>query len=335
VPTTAYPLSRTTVSHSLGNSFRIHIYSTRLLFRNFFGKQTFKMATIIDGKKIAGDVRENIKKRVDELKNGGHRPPGLAVVLVGERKDSQTYVRMKKRAAIEAGFVSYDCALSGDVSQQEVIDVVRKYNADPAVDGILVQLPLPPQINEEQVLSAIDVTKDVDGLHPENVGNLVLKGRKPLFVSCTPAGCVELLDRTGVQIAGKHAVVMGRSNIVGLPVSLLLLERNATVTICHSQTKDLKEKVSQADILIAACGQPQIIKKDWIKPGAVVIDVGMNAIDNGDGGTKLVGDVHFDEVKEVASAITPVPGGVGPMTIAMLLQNTLQSAIRSQGLEKK
>jgi len=291
------------------------------------------MATIIDGKKIAGDVREEIKQKVEEMVKTGHRAPGLAVVLVGDRKDSQTYVRMKKRAAAEVGIVSFSGEYPASITQEELLQVVQKFNQDPAVDGILVQLPLPSHINEEEILMAIDVTKDVDGLHPENVGNLLLRGRHPLFVSCTPSGCIELLDRHGIQIAGKNAVVLGRSNIVGLPVAMLLLNRNATVTVCHSQTVDLEAQVSRADIIIAACGKPEIVKKSWVKPGAVVIDVGTNPVDNGKGGTRLVGDVQFDEVKEVAAAITPVPGGVGPMTIAMLLKNTLISAKRRQNLK--
>jgi len=294
------------------------------------------MATIIDGKKIAQEIREEVKNNIEKLKVDGHRLPGLAVVLVGARKDSQTYVRMKKRAAAEAGIVSHDAELPADVSQEELLKLVQTLNADNAVDGILIQLPLPSHIDEETILRAIDIEKDVDGFHPENIGLLAMKGRTPLFVPCTPSGCIELLDRSGVVIEGKHAVVMGRSNIVGLPVSMLLLARNATVTICHSHTKDLADKLKQADIIIAACGQPQVIRKEWVKPGAVVIDVGMNSIDNGkgDGGTRLVGDVHYDGVKEVAGAITPVPGGVGPMTIAMLMKNTLKSSIRRQGLPK-
>jgi len=290
------------------------------------------MASIIDGKKIAAEIREDIKKQVEYIKNNGYRVPGLAVVLVGEKKESQTYVRMKKRAANEVGIASVDAVFPAEVSQEELLSVVRKINADPAVDGILVQLPLPAHLNEQEILAAVDISKDIDGFHPLNVGSLVLKGRTPLFVPCTPLGCIELLERTGVEIAGKHAVVLGRSNIVGLPISMLLLARNATVTICHSHTKDLAAQIVQADIIIAACGQAQIIKKDWVKPGAVVIDVGMNAIDNGKGGTRLVGDVNFEDVKDVASAITPVPGGVGPMTIAMLLRNTLESAKRRQGI---
>jgi len=267
------------------------------------------MAKLIDGKAIASSIREEIKNEVGVMVENGHRAPGLAVVLVGGRKDSQLYVKMKKKSAVEAGIVSFSSELPEDVTQHELLDVVKKYNADSNVDGILVQLPLPKHIQEEEIIGAIDITKDVDGLHPLNVGLLAMRGRTPLFVSCTPRGCLELLDRMGVELKGKHAVVLGRSNIVGIPMSLLLLNRNATVTICHSQTKDLAQELQKADVIIAACGQAQLVKKDWCKPGVVVIDVGTNSIDNGKGGTKLVGDVDFDQVKEVASLITPVPGG--------------------------
>jgi 5,10-methylene-tetrahydrofolate dehydrogenase/methenyl tetrahydrofolate cyclohydrolase len=214
-----------------------------------------------------------------------------------------------------------------------LLGIVRDLNANPDVHGILVQLPLPDHIAEDEILGAIDLEKDVDGFHPINIGRLSMKRREPLFVPCTPKGCIELLDRTGVKIEGKHAVVLGRSNIVGLPVAMLLLHRNATVTICHSYTKDLPSRVANADILIAAVGRAEMVRGDWIKPGAVVIDVGMNAVDDptSEKGYRLVGDVKFDEAVQVASAITPVPGGVGPMTIAMLLRNTVDSAKRALG----
>ncbi|MCB0226517.1 MAG: bifunctional methylenetetrahydrofolate dehydrogenase/methenyltetrahydrofolate cyclohydrolase, partial [Anaerolineae bacterium] len=257
--------------------------------------------------------------------------PGLATVLVGERKDSQTYVRMKKQACAEVGIASFSHDLPADISQADLLKVVQDLNAHPEVNGILVQLPLPDHINEEEILSAISLTKDVDGFHPINIGRLSMKRRAPLFVPCTPKGCIELLDRSGVEIEGRRAVVLGRSNIVGLPVAMLLLHRNATLTICHSRTQNLPQIVREADILIAAVGRPEMVKGDWIKPGAVVIDVGMNAVDDPAAakGYRLVGDVAFDEAREVASAITPVPGGVGPMTIAMLLRNTLDGAKRT------
>jgi 5,10-methylene-tetrahydrofolate dehydrogenase/methenyl tetrahydrofolate cyclohydrolase len=260
--------------------------------------------------------------------------PGLATVLVGERKDSQTYVRMKKKACAEVGITSYGYDLPENASQEEVISLVRELNANPDIDGILVQLPLPDHIDEEAVLTEIDIAKDVDGFHPLNIGRLSMKGRKPLYVPCTPRGVIELLDRTGIEIEGKNAVILGRSNIVGLPVSMLLLHRNATITICHSRTKNLPEVTRRADILVAAIGRAEMVRGDWVKPGAAVIDVGVNAVDDPTAkkGYRLVGDVNFEEAKEVAGYITPVPGGVGPMTIAMLLKNTLDGRKRRLGL---
>jgi 5,10-methylene-tetrahydrofolate dehydrogenase/methenyl tetrahydrofolate cyclohydrolase len=242
---------------------------------------------------------------------------------------------MKKRACAEVGITSFGHDLPEDISQEELLQVVRDLNANPEVNGILVQLPLPDHIDDEEILGAISLEKDVDGFHPLNIGRLSMKRRDPLFVPCTPKGCIELLDRKGVSIEGKRAVVLGRSNIVGLPVAMLLLHRNATLTICHSRTKDLPGVVGEADILITAVGRAEMVKGDWVKPGVVVIDVGMNAVDDptSEKGYKLVGDVAFDEVKEVASMITPVPGGVGPMTIAMLLRNTMDSAKRVVGME--
>jgi 5,10-methylene-tetrahydrofolate dehydrogenase/methenyl tetrahydrofolate cyclohydrolase len=292
-------------------------------------------AQIIDGQAIAATIREEIKQEVAEMRTRYGKVPGLATVLVGERKDSQTYVRMKKKACAEAGITSFSHDLPADISQAELLQVVRDLNANPEVHGILVQLPLPDHIDDEEILGAISLEKDVDGFHPINIGRLSMKRREPLFVPCTPKGCIELLDRTGVEIEGKRAVVLGRSNIVGLPVAMLLLHRNATLTICHSRTKDLPGVVRQADILVAAVGRAQMVRGDWVKPGAVVIDVGVNAVDDptSEKGYKLVGDVAFDEVKEVASAITPVPRGVGPMTIAMLLRNTTDSAKRALGMK--
>jgi methylenetetrahydrofolate dehydrogenase (NADP+)/methenyltetrahydrofolate cyclohydrolase len=228
---------------------------------------------------------------------------------------------------------SFSHTLSADASQEEVEGLVKKLNADPKVNGILVQLPLPDHIDDEEILGTVSLNKDVDGFHPINIGRLSMKRRDPLFVPCTPKGCIELLDRTGVAIEGKRAVVLGRSNIVGLPVAMLLLHRNATLTICHSRTQNLPDVVRQADILIAAVGRAEMVRGDWIKPGAVVIDVGVNAVDDPtrEKGYRLTGDVAFEEAKEVASAITPVPGGVGPMTIAMLLRNTTDSAKRTIG----
>ena len=285
-------------------------------------------AKIIDGKATAEGIRGEVKEAIDKRKTEGKSIPGLATVLVGENPASKVYVRNKQKACAEVGINSYGYDLPGDASQEEVEALVSKLNADPAVNGILVQLPMPKHLDEEKVLVAIDLTKDVDGFHPVNIGRLAQKGREPVFVPCTPAGCMYLLENAGVQIAGANAVVLGRSNIVGMPVALLLVKANATVTIVHSHTKNLPEIVRAADILIAAIGQPEFVKKDWVKPGAYVIDVGINHKDDPTAkrGYRLVGDVAFDEVSEVAAAITPVPGGVGPMTIAMLLKNTLHAA---------
>ena len=285
-------------------------------------------ATIIDGKKIGQEIRDGIKAAIEDRQKRGLPAPGLATVLVGENPASQVYVRNKQKACAEVGINSFGYDLPEDATQDEVEALVRKLNADPAVNGILVQLPLPRHLDEEKVLSAIDLNKDVDGFHPVNIGRLAQKGREPVFVPCTPAGCMVLLERAGAQLSGANAVVLGRSNIVGMPVALLLVKANATVTICHSRTRDLPSVVRQADILVAAIGQPEFVKKEWVKPGAIVIDVGINRKEDASAkrGYRLVGDVAFDEVSEVASAITPVPGGVGPMTIAMLLKNTLRAA---------
>jgi len=292
-------------------------------------------AQLIDGKAIAATIRGEIKTEVDALREKTGKVPGLAAVLVGSRKDSQTYVRMKKRACEEVGITSFGYDLPEDISQEELLKVVRELNDNPDVHGILVQLPLPDHIDDEEILGAISLDKDVDGFHPLNIGRLSMKRRDPRFVPCTPRGCIELLDRSGVTIEGKNAVVLGRSNIVGLPVAMLLLHRNATVTICHSRTQDLPAVVGGADIVIAAVGRPEMVKGNWLKPGAVVIDVGVNAVDDASKkkGYRLVGDVDFESAKEVVSMITPVPGGVGPMTIAMLLRNTIDSAQEAYGLK--
>ncbi len=291
-------------------------------------------AQLIDGKAIAAQIYEEIKAEVAELKEKHGITPGLATVLVGDNPASQTYVRSKQRTCTKVGFHSVGEHLPADASQEEVEAVVRRLNDDPAIHGILVQLPLPKHLDEEKILGTISIEKDVDGFHPLNIGRLSMKGREPLFVPCTPAGCIELLVRSGVEIEGKEAVVLGRSNIVGLPVAMLLLHRNATITICHSRTKDLPAVCRRADILIAAVGRPKMVKADWVKPGAAVIDVGINRVEDPTAkrGYRLVGDVDFDEVKEVAGYLTPVPGGVGPMTIAMLMWNTLAGAKRAAGL---
>ncbi|MEA4812566.1 MAG: bifunctional methylenetetrahydrofolate dehydrogenase/methenyltetrahydrofolate cyclohydrolase FolD [Anaerolineaceae bacterium] len=285
-------------------------------------------AKIIDGKAIAAELREEVRAAVEARKAQGLSVPGLATVLVGDNPASQVYVKSKHKACAEVGIKSFRNDLAADATQEEVEAVVRKLNADPTVNGILVQLPLPKGLDEERVLSLIDISKDVDGFHPVNIGRLAQKGREPGFVSCTPAGCMVLLEKSGCKTSGANAVVLGRSNIVGMPVALLLVRADATVTICHSRTKDIPAICRQADILVAAIGKPEFVKKDWVKPGAVVIDVGINRIDDPESakGSRLVGDVAYDEVAEVAGAITPVPGGVGPMTIAMLLKNTLHAA---------
>ncbi len=349
-------------------------------------------AQLIDGEAVAATIHGEIKAEVGQLKAEHGVTPGLATVLVGEDPASQAYVRSKQKQCGEVGIRSFGHDLPESASQEEVERVVADLNANPDVHGILVQLPLPKHLDEERVLRAIGLDKDVDGFHPINIGRLAMKGRKPLFVPCTPAGCIELLDRYDIPIEGKEAVVLGRSNIVGLPVSMLLLHRNATLTICHSRTQDLPGTCRRADVLIAAVGRPGMVKGDWVKPGAAVIDVGINRVwvdnpadrewtctatgecflahrkdESEKGGRRkmgvyckthdkvylkdqapadtegcemidlyrqyeLVGDVDFDEVKEVAGYLTPVPGGVGPMTIIMLLRNTLTSARRTAGL---
>ena len=291
---------------------------------------------LISGKEMAVSIREEIKERVTGLKEDG-LTPGLAVVLLGEDPASQVYVRSKNKAATEAGIYSRQITMSEDTSEDELLGVVSGLNADPEIHGILVQLPLPDQIDETNVLSAIDPAKDVDGFHPGNVGRLA-SGDPNALAPCTPAGVVEMLLRSGNDPAGKHVVVVGRSSIVGRPMAALLLRKgpggNATVTVAHSGTPDLGAVTREADILIVAIGQPDLIRGDMVKPGAVVIDVGVNRVDDDtrDRGYRLTGDVAFDEVKEVASAISPVPGGVGPMTIAMLLSNTLDAAVGSQAV---
>ncbi|CAI5469902.1 unnamed protein product [Closterium sp. Yama58-4] len=293
-------------------------------------------AALIDGKAIAEEIKREIAAEVKRIQAlpGVHLTPGLAVVLVGDRKDSQSYVRMKKAACAETGITSFGVDLPADVSEEEVVAAVRELNDNPDVHGVLVQLPLPKHINAERVLSAVSIEKDVDGFHPINIGQLAMAGRKPLFVPCTPKGCIELLIRSKVPMEGKRAVVIGRSNIVGTPAAMLLQRNNATVTVVHSRTKDPPAITRDADIVIAAAGVPNLVRGEWLKPGCVVIDVGINPVDDPSTkrGYRLVGDVCFEEAKHVASAITPVPGGVGPMTIAMLLSNTLEAAKRSKGL---
>jgi methylenetetrahydrofolate dehydrogenase (NADP+)/methenyltetrahydrofolate cyclohydrolase len=285
-------------------------------------------AELIDGKTIARQVRESVAAEVARRTTAGKPQPTLATVLVGDRPDSAAYVASKGRACQELGMGSISEHLPEDATQQKVEKLVKRLNADPKVSGILVQLPLPAHLNEERVLALISIEKDVDGFSPINIGRLAQKGREPLFIPCTPNGCIYLLEQAGVTIEGANAVVLGRSNIVGMPAALLLISRNATVTVCHSRTRDLPAVIRGADILITAIGRTQMVRGEWIKPGAAVIDVGMNSIPDATkkSGHRLVGDVNFEEAKEVAGFITPVPGGVGPMTIAMLMKNTLRAS---------
>ena len=277
------------------------------------------MYQIIDGKKISNEIKDELKTKAAQMKERG-KEACLAVILVGNDPASTVYVGNKKKACEYIGIRSLSYELPEETSEAELLELIAKLNADSAVNGILVQLPLPKHINEDKVISAISPEKDVDGFHPTSVGNLCI-GRKG-FVSCTPAGIIQLLKRSGVTMEGKECVIIGRSNIVGKPMSLLMLRENATVTVCHSRTKDLKEITKRADILIVAIGKPKFITADYVKEGAVVIDVGIHRGEDG----KLCGDVKFDEVCEHTSLITPVPGGVGPMTIAMLMNNCIQSA---------
>ncbi|XP_076942584.1 bifunctional protein FolD 4, chloroplastic-like [Bidens hawaiensis] len=291
-------------------------------------------AKVIDGKRVAKDIRDEITVEISKMKEEIGIVPGLAVILVGDKKDSATYVRNKKKACDSVGINSYEARLPEDSTEEEVLSHISKFNDDPSVHGILVQLPLPSHMNEQNVLNAVCIEKDVDGFHPLNIGRLAMRGRDPLFVPCTPKGCIELLHRYDIPIKGKRAVVIGRSNIVGMPAALLLQREDATVSIVHSRTKNPEDITRQADIIISAVGQPNMVRGSWVKPGAVLIDVGINPVEDAEcaRGYRLVGDICYEEVSKVASAITPVPGGVGPMTIAMLLSNTLLSAKRIHNL---
>lgn len=288
------------------------------------------MAIIIDGKAIANEIKEEIKTEVLKLENQYGKKPTLAVILVGKNPASEVYVRMKKRTSEEVGINSLQILLDENTTQLELLTLINQLNNDNNVNGILVQLPLPSHINENEVINTIDPKKDVDGFHPVNMGKLVI-GEQDCFIPCTPYGCQELIIRTVPDIKGKHVVVVGRSNIVGKPLANLMMQKNSRanciVTVCHTATNDIGNYTKQADILVVAVGRANMITKDMVKKGAVVIDVGINRIDDPDnpGKTKLVGDVKFDEVSDVAYAITPVPGGVGPMTIAMLLKNTVKA----------
>ena len=290
-------------------------------------------ATLLDGKQIAEQIRGELTRDVTAFVDRCGIRPALAAILVGDFAPSEVYVRNKEKACQRVGISSQVHRLAKETSEADLLQLIEQLNQDRDVHGILVQLPLPSHLNEERVLQLISIEKDVDGFSPINIGRLAQKGREPLFVPCTPFGCIYLLEQAGVKIEGANAVVLGRSNIVGMPAALLLIGKNATVTVCHSRTRDLPGVVRQADILIAAIGKTEMVRGDWIKPGAAVIDVGINSKPDATkkSGYRLVGDVNFDEAKEVAGFITPVPGGVGPMTIAMLMKNTLRAAEIQQG----
>lgn len=287
--------------------------------------------TIIDGKAFAADLRATVTRQVARLKQEHGITPGLAVVLVGEHPASQVYVRNKNKQTIEAGMNSFEHRPEDSISEAELVALVEELNQDPKVNGILVQLPLPSQVSSHAVIASIDPAKDVDGFHTTNAGLLAVGGAG--LVPCTPLGCMMLIKSVlGDDLSGQRALVLGRSNIVGKPMAHLLLAESCTVTIAHSRTRDLPQECRRADILVAAVGRPQMVKGDWVKPGATVIDVGINRIESDEGKTRLVGDVDFEAVRAVAGAITPVPGGVGPMTIACLLLNTLTAACRQHGV---
>lgn len=282
-------------------------------------------AQLIDGRVIAAAVKKRVREQTDALVQRGYRRPGLAVILVGDDPASRVYVRNKRKSCEECGILSLSYDLPASTSQDELLALISALNVNPEVDGILVQVPLPPQIDEEVIIEHIDSTKDVDGFHPYNVGRLAV--RNPRIRPCTPYGCMQMLEYIGVDAKGKHAVVVGASNQVGRPMMLELLLAGATVTICHRFTQNLQQHVERADIVVAAAGKPSLVKGAWIKPGAVVLDIGINRMPDG----KLVGDVEFEAAKERASWITPVPGGVGQMTPAVLMENTLQACIRRLG----
>jgi methylenetetrahydrofolate dehydrogenase (NADP+)/methenyltetrahydrofolate cyclohydrolase len=279
-------------------------------------------AQIIDGKALAAKLRQDIKQRVEQRVAAGKRAPGLAVILVGENPASQVYVGSKRRGCEECGILSIAHDLPADASEERLLALIDELNDDPTVDGILVQLPLPAHINEEAVIERIHPDKDVDGFHPYNIGRLTIQ--MPTLQPCTPRGVMTMLESTGVELAGLDAVIVGASNIVGRPMALELLLARCTVTVCHSRTKNIEEKVRGADLVVVGVGRPEMVKGEWIKPGAIVVDVGINRLESG----RLVGDVEFDSAREKASWITPVPGGVGPMTVATLLQNTADAADR-------
>lgn len=301
---------------------------------SIFNNGVKKLAIILDGKKLSETLKLEIAEEVKKLTESSHFPPGLAVIIVGNNPASKTYVSSKKKACAATGIYSIEIALDESISQEKLIEEINKLNNDEKINGILLQLPLPKHLDEHAALEAIKPEKDVDGFHPINVGKLYIG--LDTFVPCTPKGIMELLKRYEVSIAGKNAVVIGRSNIVGKPIAALLMKENATVTIAHSKTQNLPELVKTADIVVAAIGKPNFVKGEWIKEGAVVVDVGINSVDDPTSpkGYKLVGDVEYEDASKRASYITPVPGGVGPMTIAMLLSNTLKASLINGKKEK-
>jgi 5,10-methylene-tetrahydrofolate dehydrogenase/methenyl tetrahydrofolate cyclohydrolase len=283
------------------------------------------MVNIINGKQISTLILKEIQDKIE--KNKIHGSPGLAVIQIGEKKESSIYIKKKREACEKVGIISKIYNLEDNITEKDICNLIEELNTDHSINGILIQLPIPKHLNESYILNKIDYLKDVDGFCAENIGNLALNHGLPKFIPCTPLGCIELLIRENITITGKHVVIIGKSNIVGLPMALLMMNELATVTVCHDKTENIKEHTKKADILISACGQAEMIKKDWLKEGVIVIDVGINPIvdETKKSGYRLVGDVDFDDVKEIASKITPVPGCVGPMTVAMLLSNTLQA----------
>lgn len=295
------------------------------------------MVKILRGKELAEKMRQEMKSEIDELKTHHNLVPGLAVVLIGDNPASLSYVKGKEKACAQVGILSREYKFDADYKEEQLLKLIRELNNDPSIHGILVQLPLPDHINEEKILYAIDPTKDVDGFHPVNIGKMMIGA--PSFLPCTPHGIQQLLLRNNIEISGKHVVIVGRSNIVGKPLAMILVQKNpganATVTMCHTRTKNMAELTKLADILVVAAGRPHTVNADMVKQGAVVIDVGVNRVEDKTKkrGYRLIGDVEFDEVSEKASAISPVPGGVGPMTITMLLHNTIQSAKNHAGIK--
>ena len=286
---------------------------------------------LLDGKELSKKINLEIKQKIQALKRTNQKKPGLAVVIIGDKKDSLLYVNMKRKVCKEIGIESKLVHISENFTTENIVAIIDILNRDNTVNGILVQLPLPEHINEETVLTSVSLEKDVDGFHSSNIGNVAMENRTPLFTPCTPLGCIRLLDEYNIDLLGKNVVVIGKSNIVGLPISLMLMKRNATVTVCHKHTQNLQQITKNADILVSACGQAEMIKKEWVKEGVVIIDIGISYITDPENQDKkkIVGDIDFKDVSEVASYITPVPGGVGPMTVSMLMENTYNSFVNN------